>query len=409
MSGNELPKIRRLQISAGQWENRPVIVLQDPLGLTEQAVAVPREVAPLIELCDGSRDIATLRTAFELRTGLKVGPGYVEKMLTQLDEALLLENERYMQAHRETVEKFRSAPFRPPRLAGKVYPSTEEWLERNFKEYFEAAASEGDDVDGIGQVRGLVSPHIDYQRGGAVYARVWQRAAAAASEAEVAVILGTNHHDCQKLFTVTRQSYSTPWGVMPTAGDVVDEVAAALGDDEVFAEELHHRTEHSVEAAAVWLHYFVKDSACEMVPVLCGSFHEFIHGDGHPGDDESIATFVDAVRRATANRRTLIVAAADLAHVGPAFGDPYPIDVTHKAGMSAADAELMDCIARGDAEGMFSKVKHEGDRRRICGLAPIYLALRILGESTGWVTGYDHCPADQQGTSFVSICGMVLS
>ncbi len=409
MSGDDLPKIRRLQISAGQWENRPVVVLQDPLGLTDQAVAVPKEVAPLIELCDGSRNIATLRTAFELRTGLKLGPDYVEKMLTQLDEALLLENERFLQAHRETVERFRAAPFRPPKMAGKVYPSTVEWLDRNFREYFEAVASDGADVDVVGSVRGLVSPHIDYQRGGAIYAKVWQQAAEAAKEAEVAVVLGTNHHDCQKLITMTRQSYSTPWGVMPTASDVVDEVEADLGDKEVFAEELHHRTEHSVEAAAVWLHYFVKDTSCKMVPVLCGSFHEFTHGNALPDNDERLHKFVEAVRRSTADRRTLIVAAADLAHAGPAFGDPYPIDVTHRASMSAADTELMDCIARGDAEGTFSKVKAEGDRRRICGLAPIYLALRILGESTGRVTGYEHCPADQQGTSFVSICGMVLS
>jgi AmmeMemoRadiSam system protein B len=294
-------------------------------------------------------------------------------------------------------------------MAGKIYPSTAEWLDRNFREYLEAASSDEADVDVVGSVRGLVSPHIDYQRGGAIYAQVWQQAAKSAKEAEVAVILGTNHHDCQKLFTMTRQSYSTPWGVMPTAGIVVDEVAAALGDEEVFAEELHHRTEHSVEAAAVWLHYFVKDTACEMVPVLCGSFHEFTHGNELPDNDEWIYRFVEAVRRSTADRRILIVAAADLAHVGPAFGDPYPIDVTHRASMSAADTELMDCIARGDAEGMFSKVKEEGDRRRICGLAPIYLALRILGDSTGRITGYEQCPADQQGTSFVSICGMVLS
>jgi len=403
MSGYDRPKIRRIQASAGQWEGQPVVVLRDPLGLTDRAVAVPKHAAPLIELCDGSRDIATLSTAFELRTGLRLGPGYVENMLAELDEALLLDNEHFSNTYKVTVDRFRAAPFRPPVLAGTVYSSRPEWLERSLGEYFDAVSQVANDEQHTGYVRGLVSPHIDFGRGGPVYAQVWQQAAEAAREAEVAVILGTNHQDCRKLFTMTHQSYSTPWGVLPTAGDVVDEVVAALGGEEVFAEELHHRTEHSVEAAVIWLHYLVKDRPCELVPVLCGSFHHFIQGDGHPADDERIAEFVEAIKRSIG-----VVAAADLAHMGPAFGDQYAIDLAHRAGMSAADAELIDCITRGDAEGVFSCVKGEGDRRKICGLAPIYLALRILGESTGEFTGYEQCPADQQDTSFVSICGVVL-
>ena len=403
------PKLRRIQVRPGQWQGQPVMVLQDPLGLNDRAVAVPRSIAPILELCDGTRDIATLRTALELRTGLRVRPDYVDKMLADLDEALLLENERFTQEYKGTVERFRTAPYRPPTLAGTVYPANPERLEHALGEYFDTTSPDAENMPEIEHVRGLVSPHIDYQRGGAIYAEVWRRAAAASRAAEVAIILRTKHFDCQKMFTLTRQNYSTPWGILTTASDVVNKAAAALGEEEVFAEELHHRTEHSVEIAAVWLHYLVKDKVCELVHVVCGSFQEFVEGDEWPGEDEKVALFVDAVRKATANRRTLIVAAGDLAHVGPAFGDHYPIDVPEKNKLSAADGELIDTIASGDAEGMFSQVKKEGDRRRICGLPPIYLALRLLGETTGKLTGYAQCPADQQGTSFVSICGIVLS
>jgi len=409
MTSNMRPKLRKIQVSLEQWQGQPVAVLRDPLGLMERGVAIPRSIVPLLELCDGTRDAGTLRSALELRYGLRVAPDYVDKMLSELDEALLLENERFAQAYEESVERFRSAPSRPATLAGTAYPGDPESLEGTLKEYLDMVPPQAEDMLEIEQLRGLVTPHIDYQRGAAVYAGVWRRVAAAAQSAEVAIILGTNHHDCHKLFTLTRQSYSTPWGVLATASDVVDRVAAALGKEEAFAEELHHRSEHSVEIAAVWLHYLVKDKVCELVPVLCGSFQKFIEGDGQPGDDEGVALFVDAVREATANRRTLIVAAGDLAHVGPAFGDRYPIDVVERAKLSSADGELVDLIASGDAEGMFLLVKKGGDRRRICGLSPIYLALRLLGETTGKVTGYAQCAADQQGTSFVSICGMVFS
>ena len=410
MSSEIRPKIRRVQVSTGQLQGQKVVVLRDPLGLVDRAVAVPRGIAPLLELCDGTRDIAMLRTALELRTGLRVGPHYVERMVNELDEALLLENQRFSEVYKDTINSYRAAPYRLPTLAGTVYSADPELLGRNFQEYFGSVSHElKDESDGIGEVRGLVSPHIDYQRGAAVYAEVWQRAEEAVRETNLVIILGTNHNDCNKLFTLTRQNYFTPWGVLPTAGDVVDELAAILGEHEVFAEELHHRTEHSIEIVAVWLHYLLKERACEIVPVLCGSFNRFVESDEQPCDNREIALFIDALREITENRRTLIVAAGDLAHVGPAFGDSYPIGLAERAALSSADTELIECMSKGDAEAMFMQVKKEGDKRRICGLPPIYIALKILGETSGRLYGYAQCPADQQGTSFVSICGLVLS
>ena len=409
MTDGMRPKLRRVQVSRGQQQGQQVLVLSDPWGLSDCAVVLPTNLAPVLELCDGTRDVAALRTVLELRTGLRVGPDYLEKMFAALDRALMIDNEHFAQVYQEAVKKFRTAPLRPPTMADRVYPANSGLLEQVLCEYFDALLPNADDMTKADEVRGLVSPHIDYQRGGIVYAEVWHRAAMAARAAEIAIILGTNHFNGQKLITLTKQSYATPWGVLATAGDVVDAVAFALGEGEVFAEEFNHRNEHSVEAAAVWLHYLVKDKSCELVPVLCGSFQRFLEGDRDPGDDDEIARFVEALRNATANRRTLIVAAGDLAHVGPAFGDRYPIDVLEKARLSSADSELMSAIARGDAEGMFQQVKKEGDRRRICGLSAIYLALRLLGKASGDVTGYAQCPADEQETSFVSICGIVLA
>jgi AmmeMemoRadiSam system protein B len=406
MADNLRPKIRRLQISPAQLSGQQVLVLRDPLGVSDRTFAVPKVIVPLLELCDGTRDVGALRAALELRAGLRVGPEYLEKMITDLDEALLLDNERFAEAYRETVKRFRAAPARTPTLAGTVYPDDAEGLEGTIDSYFEKVSKKGP-TSGIRKVRGLVSPHIDYQRGADVYAQVWRGAEKAVRSAEVVVLLGTNHFDCQRMITLTRQNYSTPWGVLPTAANVVDRLAADLGEG-VFAEELHHRVEHSVEIAAVWLHYLIRNRECELVPVLCGSFQRFIDGNGLPGGDEEIALFVSAVREATAGRRTLIVAAGDLAHMGPAFGDSFAMDAIQTADLSAADGELMSTIASGDAEAVFDVVKRDGDRRRICGLAPIYLALRLLGETTGKVTGYAQCPADQHDTSCVSICGVLL-
>jgi hypothetical protein len=66
-------------------------------------------------------------------------------------------------------------------------------------------------------------------------------------------------------------------------------------------------------------------------------------------------------------------------------------------------------IIAGDAEGFFQSISRVQDRYNICGLPPIYLALRLLSPTSGALVAYDRCPADVQGTSVVSVCGVLFS
>lgn len=363
-----------------------------------------------MELCDGTRDEAGLRASLAVRAGIQLGPTTLERILTQLDEALLLDNERFAEAHAAALRDFRTATLRPPVLAGESYPDDVEGLEEAMSGYL-GGVDETESTAEVaeGEIRGLISPHIDYERGGTVYAQVWHKAAAAVREAEIAIIFGTDHMGGDAGLTLTHQRYATPWGTLPTANGIVDKIALQLGPDIVFGDELHHRSEHSIELAVIWLHYFLGDRECELLPVLCGSFDPFVEGEGGPGEDGQISAALNVMREATASRKTVVIAAGDLAHVGPAFGDRYAIDFVERARLRVADEALMASICAGDEEAFFQQVKEERDRRRICGLPPIYMALRFLGDTRGAATGYAQCPADEQGTSFVSICGIAFS
>jgi AmmeMemoRadiSam system protein B len=383
------------------------VLLRDPLRLSGQSIFLPLSLAPLLELCDGTRDEAGLRAALAVRAGIQLGPTTLERMLEQLDQALLLDNERFAEAYANALQDFRTATCRSPILAGESYPAEPEMLENALNTYIENV--EHHEVVPQGQIRGLVSPHIDFERGGAVYAQVWRKAAQAVREAEIAILFGTDHISGEAKLTFTHQRYSTPWGVLPTANTIVDLVARELGPEVVFRDELHHRSEHSIELAVNWLHHLLGDKHCELVPVLCGSFEQFLEEEAEADEDGEISATLDILREATTSQKTIVIAAGDLAHVGPAFGDPYPIDIVQRARIKTADEELMASICEGDEEAFFQQVKRERDRRRICGLPPIYMALRFLGETEGVVTGYAQCPADQQNRSFVSICGILLS
>jgi MEMO1 family protein len=414
------PKLRPLDVRQAMHQGRQVLVLRDPLGISEQTAIVPQSLAPILLLCDGTRELSALRASLAVRYGTVLSDEVLTQIVENLDEALLLESERFVRARAEQIEAFRRAPSRPPALAPHAYPSDPAALMALLDGWLEQAG-EVEDAD-VGALRGVVSPHIDYERGASVYARTWSRAAQAAREAELVVVLGTDHHGGPGRVTLTPQSYATPLGVLPTAGDVVDAVVDAVGAEAVFAEELHHREEHSIELAIVWLHHLRGGAPCSLVPILCGSFvhatappamvQQAVAGDGQipppPVEDGRLAALVEALAPVMAQRRTLIVASADLSHVGPAFGG-LPLDLAARALLRQADEGILAQMCRGDAEGFLRAVGD--DRNNVCGLPPIYLALRLLAAdgvpAEGELVAYETTPADAANMSVVSICGLL--
>lgn len=215
--------------------------------------------------------------------------------------------------------------------------------------------------------------------------------------------------------TLTRQNYATPWGVLPNDRQLTAALIDALGEEAALAEEIHHINEHSIELALVWLHYLVRRvrgkgafrDVPHVVPVLCGNMVPYVQGERDPDSDETFDALLEVLEERTRERRTLVVAAGDLAHVGPAFGDSRSWDEAARARLRGEDHASLEAMCSGDARGFFRASQEEGDRRRVCGLTPIYLALRLLGgKVTGRQLSYDQCPADAAGESYVSIAGV---
>lgn len=401
------PKLREVEGHPIQHQGQQMVLLRDPLRLSDVQIAIPRPLAPLLGLMDGTRDEAALEAAIQIRAGVRLAPGLLQKLLADLDEAYLLDNERFAEAKAEALRVYRDAPFRPLALDGASVTSHTNSTSAQLQGYLDSLPPLEAPADAT-PIRGIVSPHIDYHRGGPVYAEVWRQAAQAAREADLVVMFGTDHQGSDGALTLTRQSYASPWGVLPTDGQVVGALAQILGEGAAFDEELHHRGEHSIELAAVWLHFIRDGAPVPMVPILCGHFGAFVEGQADPAAYEPFDRVVDLLREVMASRRTLVVAAADLAHMGPAFGDPRGLDFIAQARLRNADERLLETIYAGDAAAFFENLKAEGDRRHVCGLPPIYLMLRLLGETSGEPAGYALCPADPQGMSFVTIAGVVL-
>lgn len=391
---NNYPKIRDLHPVPYDQNGKPSFLLRDPLQLNGHMLVIPQAIAPLLYIADGTRDLSTLSTIMDYHYGIKVGTQELSDILAVFDDAFLLENERSSEAFQTALSEYRNADYRHPASAGGSYPADPAKLHRLLQDYLEAS----DAAPGDPGAAGVLSPHIDYDRGGHIYADVWKRAAASLPAAELIIVIGTDHYSGKNEITLTRQHYATPYGVLPTDIDTVDLLAEVIGPEAAFAGELFHKTEHSIELPLVWLHHLLGDRMVPVVPILCGNLD--------PQSDQA-QRFMAALSRVTASRKAFVVISGDLSHVGPAFGGD-PVEKNGRDAIRKKDHRLMSHLAAGSPTAFLEEILAIENANNVCGTYPLYLALQAFGFTHGEPAGYDQCPADEEGKSIVSIGGMIF-
>ena len=103
-----------------------------------------------------------------------------------------------------------------------------------------------------------------------------------------------------------------------------------------------------------------------------------------------------------------LLTSVDLAHIGPRYGDPFRPHAGTVREHNEADHKLLETISTADAEGFASLLVREHNRRRICGLPPLYTMLKALeGGAEGELLRYDYAEVDGEG-SFVTFASMAL-
>jgi AmmeMemoRadiSam system protein B len=206
-------------------------------------------------------------------------------------------------------------------------------------------------------------------------------------------------------FALTRKDSVTPLGPAVVDRGFVEAVASRVGQD-YLASELAHRGEHSIEFQAVFLRYlYAGRRDFTIVPILASFAHEALARGHGPEDDPRVPRFLEAVGEAIAasRRRVVVIAGADLAHVGPRFGDAHPVSSDDLRRIEREDREMLGAVEAGDARAFFDAVARDGDRRRICGYSPIYATLRVLGGGRGRLHRYGQWPDPQGVVTFAGV------
>ncbi len=385
------PKLRPVEAFPVQSEGEELICLRDPEGLAEGPVFLNKYQVFVVSRMNGENSLRDIQADFMRATGELIPVEQLERLVRQLDEQRFLESEGFRSFYGELVQSFLSLPARSARHAGSAYEGEAGALRRQIESFFAAPDGPGQSQEAPSgpPLRGLISPHIDFYRGGPTYAHAY-RSLAEHQGPDRFIIFGTCHNPMQNRFALTLKDFETPLGTAETDREFVRQLAASLPKD-YFADEFAHRAEHSIEFQAVFLEYTVREPhRFKIVPVLVGSFHD-IYESGRPASaNTEIAAFVDAVR-SVMNKlpgTNAVVAGADLAHVGRRFGDASGPTPDSLRGVEQDDRGFLELVAEGDAEGALRSVAADGDRRRICGCPPIYMALKCLDKSRGKLLQY---------------------
>ena len=391
------PKLRYLDIfPLPEQEGRRLFGLRDPEHLSTQVLCLTVEAACALQFLDGAHTLSELQAAYRAQYQVEFPMELLQQLCRVLDENHFLANERYQAHVGQLLEAFRVADIRPAFHAGASYDENPVVLKDNLGQFFLAPKGPGLPIGASSEVHlpGIIVPHIDLRIGGASYAWAYKELAEAQSP-ELIIVLGTGHSGIRSLYSLTKKSFGTPLGEVHVDTDFIDRLTAESPED-LFVDELAHRSEHTIEFQVLFIQQLF-GNATPFVPILCSfSYATLEHEAGRARIERFIASLARTVARD--KRRITIVTSADLAHVGPRYGDEKGFTGAALESIKDADREMLEQVEKVDAQGFFDYVKREQDRRRICGFSPIYTMLRTMKAGTGRVVAHDHGDMDELGS-----------
>jgi len=405
----DYPKLRNVEVFPVQMEGRKLICFRDPQRIAEKPVFLPHHALFFVSLFDGKHSIRDIQFAYMRKFGDLVYSDQITQIADSLDGHYFLESDRFRAYRAKLINDFLESSVRKPILTGDGYESDPERLQAQVESFFTQEGGPGEKPQPQASPKGLkgfVAPHIDFLRGGPCYGWVCKEVAENSSE-DIFILLGTSHMPTQKYFVLTRKSFETPFGILPTDQNTVTRLEEKLGSD-FFVDEFVHRNEHSLELQALYLHcLFANKRDIRIVPILCGSFHEIIAKNARPEEVEGLNVFIETLRTMIREdeRRICLVAGADLAHVGPQFGHSFRVSPLVMDEIKAKDLSMLDLVVKGDAQGFFDYIMRENDQRNICGLPPIYTLLRLLDNAEGKLLNYSQWrdPSGNGAVTFASL------
>lgn len=387
-----IPHMRPVQPIGLQKDGKQFIALRDPQMLCKQTMVIPVQVMPVLQFFRGEEDL----DAISRRVNAPVEQ--LAALVQGLDQVGLLWGPTFERMERDLKEEIAARGAFPMGAAGSLGESAEQCRKR-----LDAWLAETDDPELDEPVRGLVAPHLDYDRGWPNYAAAY-RCIERVERPDRVVILGTNHFGLGDGVVLAEHGFETPLGRVASDAGVVNAMIERLGNP-LIIDQLDHMPEHSVQLHLPWIQHRWGD-----VPVVAALVPDplapMVEEDGERITGEQ---FVQTLREVldAAGGRTFFIASADLSHVGPQFGEPRPVDDQRRHDVELHDREMMAKFLTGDAEEFLGAMRWCNNPTRWCSVGNMSAALMLARPAGVELIDYRQA-VDEQGMVLVSSAAMAM-
>ncbi len=402
MINNEIiPQIRfDLELISIENEGHQFILLSDKQQYTSSDIMISVELYDFLINIPFSTRYSDLASIFGIENN-EILQLIIEN-IKFLDEAGFLESKKFYEKRNQIEKEYLELKERPYLFAGKSYPYEINELNDFMKKLF----SSSDFEKYRSNAKALIIPHIDLKlidESHFVYSSAYH--SAYDTDFDLLVILGTAHYYSSDYFMLTYKNYTSPLGVSKTDIELLNLWNAESGNILHF-NEFAHKIEHSIEFQILLSQYYFKDKNYTVLPILVGSFHDFILKNEFPENNEKFSTLINSLNIAIKKigKKPLFISSVDFAHIGRKFDDNFDAE-SYLEQLKIDDKNLIDSIINYDKNKFFQYIIDTKDKNKICGTSPIYSMLALNGVYKGKLLNYSQWNdiATKSAVSFASI------
>lgn len=326
---------------------------------------------------------------------------YFLNLINKLEKSLYLFSLNFLDFKYKIDKDYENSDLREMRFAGVSYNADPVELKQQLDGYL------GNNLYNSNQKPiGVIAPHIDFRVGGDSYGAVYN--AIKLSDADTFIILGTAHKMSYDKFMFCKKDFETPLGIVKTDKEFINQFKNNLSFS-ITENELSHKTEHSIEFEVVMLKHIFQDREIKIVPILAGSFYEYVESGNKDINLDSELNELYFTLTKTAlqlKRKVCYIASSDLSHFGLRFGD---LDTANSflQNVEKNDSCVLSIIEKCDANSFIEFMINCKNKYRVCGIAPIYAMLKSLNPQKANVLSYNYWDDYEHGSG-VTFAGIVF-
>jgi AmmeMemoRadiSam system protein B len=390
------PHLRPVQPIPVKKDGANFIALRDPQQLQAQTIVVPPNMMTILQEFRGEKSIDQIAQQFKADVNQLLA-------LTQgLDQIGLLWGPTFERLESEALQRIHETGFFPSNASNSL-GSNEAEIRETIKGYFDQT----EDPELNMTTRGIVAPHLDYERGWPNYAAAYYNLQHQ-SKPDRVVVLGTNHFGIGDGVVFTDCGFQSPLGICPVDPKVTDSIIEKLGRP-IVIDQLDFLAEHSIELHLPWI-----QSCFGNVPIVAALIPDPLHAsieeeedeNARVGTDEFLKVLSEALEQAGGS--TLFVSSADLSHVGPEFGEPRAVDEQRRFDVERHDRDMMGKFLTGDLEQFLDAMNWNRNPTRWCSIGNMAALLQIMKPDQVELIDYRQA-VDEKGQCLVSSAAMALA